>query len=155
MKTQKRVVEYETVYIAEDGKKFDSKNACLIYEKYYKKNILDLVKDYIIFDNKAIENISKNKTPVFCYALMVKRLPIELVQYFRILEEYEMFNDLVPIDENVMYKPLPRLYYCNYSSSYNGDYGWNGWQDIGTTQSITEEIEKLQKHIKIIEELKN
>ena len=155
MKTRKKVIEYETIYVAENGKEFEGKNECLIYEKYYKKNILDLVKNYIVFDSKAIENISKNKTPVFSYALVVKDLPMELKQYFRILKNYELFDDLIPIDENIMYKPLPRLYYCNYSESYNGGYGWNGWEDVGTTESITEEIEKLQKRIKIIEELKN
>ena len=155
MKIKKRVIECETIYVAENGKTFDSKNECLIYEKYYKKNILDLVKDYIIFDNKAIESISKNQTPVFCYALIVKDLPMELKQYFRILKNYDLCDDLIPIDENIMYKPLPRLYYCNYNSSYNGSCGWNGWEDVGTTQSITEKIEKLQKCIKIIEELKN
>ena len=130
MKEQKRIKKYETIYIAEDGWEFNYKSECLIYEKYYKKNILDLVKNYIIFDSNAVEKISKNKTPMFCYALVIKKLPTELEQYFRILERYKIIEDsTIPLDNDIQYKTLPRLYYCDYSDAFNGGCGYNGWKD--------------------------
>lgn len=145
-----KIVE-KVIYIAEDGTKFEDEYICEVYEKYYNCDILDLVKDYIIFDEKAKKAIMKNKTPISGYAVCLKKLPNDMIDYIEMyMKNHHGAEDLIPIcsksGEN-------KLYYCNYCEAMNGGYGWNGWESLGTRSQIEAEINRKEKQLAIFNSL--
>lgn len=146
----KTVVE-EEVYVAEDGTEFNDEYDCETYEMYYKRDILDLVEGYIIFDEEAKERIAENRTPVGCYAICLKQLPERRIYYIQMyIKAHYGATDLIPFcgkyEENV-------LYYCDYSEAMNGRYGWNGWVSLGDKSDIEAEIKRKEKHLAILDSL--
>lgn len=149
-KVSKTVVE-EEVYVAEDGSEFDNKYECEIYEKYYKRDILDLVKGYIVFDEKGKESVAKSETPYGSYAVCLEQLPHEIAYYIETyINMHHKAKDLVPFcgkyDKN-------ELYVCDYSEAMNGRYGWNGWKSLGTKREIEAEINRKERHLAILNSL--
>ena len=149
IKSQK-VIE-KVIYIAEDGTEFKDKYVCEVYEKYYKYDILDLVKDYIIFDEKAKKAIMKNKTPICSYAVCLKKLPDDMIDYIEMyMKTHHGAEDLIPICSKTGEN---KLYYCNYCEAMNGGYGWNGWESLGTRSQIEAEINRKEKQLSIFNSL--
>lgn len=147
---KQKIVEKE-IYIAEDGTKFKDEYVCEAYEKYYKYDILDLVKDYIIFDEKAKKAIMKNKTPMGGYAVCLKKLPDDMIDYIEMyMKTHHGAEDLIPICSKLGEN---KLYYCDYREAMNGGYGWNGWESQGKRSEIEAEINYKQKQLAIFNSL--
>ena len=148
---EKQKIVEKVIYIAEDGTEFKDKYVCEVYEKYYKYDILDLVKDYIIFDEKAKKAIMKNQTPIGGYAVCLEKLPNDMIDYIKMyMKTHYGAKDLIPICSEF---GKNKLYYCNYREAMNGGYGWNGWESQGTRSEIEAEINYKEKQLAIFNSL--
>lgn len=138
MKVVQETIEVKEMYIAEDGRKFKSKNDCLIYEKYGKINLMQLVEKYVKVSATTREKIAKREVPKFEYALGVEEMPYDIQRYLKITK----LDEIVPVvqSKNV-------LYYCDWTNSFSGGYGFSGWIGIGTKDSLETEKSRIQAHL--------
>ena len=139
MKKIEKVVEYE--YVAEDGTVFYNEKDCLCYEKYYKRDFLELISKYYILDSEAKEKIRARQTPVHCYVLCIKTIPLDVANYIAI--HSGLFN----------YNPLPTrqssektIYYYNYRE---------GWKHFYDKDYLENKIKFYEKSLAMFKELES
>lgn len=144
MKKVEKVVEY--VYVAPDGRQFDNEYDCMAYEAYYKKDFLELIKDYVILEEKAKEEIRARRTPIHTYALCVKEMPESLKRYVRIYENtYPIMGKSIPICDCLW---TPSLFYYSYS-----EYGSDGWKNLYGKDYLEKQVKFYEKSLAMFKEL--
>ena len=127
MIVKRRTAYFLTEYIAEDGKSFAYSDECRLYEKFYKKSVYDLIKDYVIFFNEEdIEAAKQNKFNYFSYIYIKKLFPEEVRQYLSLLFRMKRHEEMA---FSSYY--CTGLHYLSIADSLNGGSGYNdGWQHI-------------------------
>ena len=82
MRIEKRATETKCVYVAKNGKQFESEWDCELYEKYAPATIYDILKKYCtIIKEEDIEEYKKNRVPMDSYIIINKKIPYEEERY--------------------------------------------------------------------------
>lgn len=138
MTIEEKVIETRLTYIANDGKVFQRKRDCEVYEKYTPMSIYDVIKDYCIIEEQYIEGFKNNTPGHFSYIIVTKKIPDDKVEYCKLLS-----TDGVP---NLTLKNQePTLFYNDYRNAYAGGYGLNGWREKGSKKEIQNKIKEYEE----------
>lgn len=144
MQVIQEIIEVKEIYVAEDGRKFKSKDACSIYEKYSKIDLMQLVEKYIKVSAATREKIEKREVPKFEYALGVEEMPYDMQRYLKMTQ----LDKIVPI---VTMKNV--LYYCDWTNAFSGGDGFNGWIGVGTKDSLETDKSRIQEQLDVLSKL--
>jgi hypothetical protein len=143
MQVIQEIIEVKETYVAEDGRKFKSKDACSIYEKYSKIDLMQLVEKYVKVSAATREKIDKRQFPKFEYALGLEEMPYDMQRYLKMTQ----LDEIVPIVTG------KNLYYCDWTNAFSGGYGFNGWIDLGTKESLEIKKSRIQAHLDNLSQL--
>lgn len=139
MTIEEKVIGTRLIYIANDGKVFQCRRSCEVYEKYTPLSIYDIIKDYCIIEEQDIESFKNNKPPHFSYIIVTKKIPDDKVDYCKILCPTDGVPNLTLKNQK------PTLFYNDYHNAYAGGYGANGWVEKGTKKDIQNKIEEYEE----------
>ena len=144
-----KTIVIETVvkelYEAEDGKQFDNKTDCEIYEKYYKISLKDLLSPFLSFDNWEEPFTDGN-----CFVF--KEIPEEILLFIRIIFPRSGSNFVFAYKKESwrLEEKDILLFYYDITEIMNG-YGNAYWRFIGTKKSLNAQIKFCRKRIEEIE----
>lgn len=146
---EKRVIQTEDIYIANDGKKFDTEIECLAYEKYYPKTIYEVVKDYIVTNEETLEAFKRNEIPTQAYVIVLKHIPNDIRAYAKTIEVGRCNKSGLPY--NYKEYDYPCLFYNDWSAAYNGFSNASvGWKRMGTESDFKEAMQNFKTYKKLM-----
>ena len=148
MTTEKIAVQYETIYIANDGRQWNSEMLC----KQYEELLADPspIQNLKFFDNKgnSIDVFSLGCIPCFCYLVLtseIKKYHWSVVKAIIGNRENDECSYDLPHFEGVWYN--------DWSNAFNGGCGSNGWARQSSIQSLENEIASCQRKINLLKKI--
>ena len=114
----------ENIYIAEDGTRFTSKDACLHYEEQQRTDKYEELEDYVIFYDRTGNRLDYSRVAIneFCaYFANVIKLPVWGG------DDYEIWSRVVPTELDA--------HCCSFGLGWyisDGDGEWHNWEDFSS-----------------------
>ena len=148
MRVEKIATQYETYYIANDGKQWRCEHLC----KQYEELLADPtpLKKLKFFDGKGepIDVFAIKEIPAFCYLVLTEEPP----KY-----NWEVIKAIIgnrDNDESSYHLPIySGVWYNDWSNAYNGGYGYNGWEVVESIQTLENQIKSRQEKIKLLQKI--
>lgn len=134
-------------YEAEDGREFTREKDCVLYEKYSQIPTQELLSPYLNFEEWGDRpwQIDFNLCVVF------DNVPNEIIDFIALMD-YPRYSSFASCLRNNVYYDEPRLFYYNCADLYNGG-SHAAWEEIGTSSSISRQIERLTAYKESLEKL--
>lgn len=148
MTIEKIATQYETYYIANDGKKWCREDWCKQYEELLADS--SSIKNLQFFngDGEPIDVFALGEIPYFCYLVLTD----EIKNY-----HWSVIKAIIGNKENdeVSYD-LPTskgVWYNDWSEAFNGGYGYNGWKRVDSIEYLENKIKSCQNKIKLLKKI--
>jgi hypothetical protein len=149
MRVEKIPVEFETRYIANDGKVWQTQIECEQYEELLADP--SPLRDLSFFDSNGnpIDIFQMKEIPAFSYLVLtndIKRYQPTVVK--------AIVGD--PYGSYMSSYTLPTrqgIWYNDWSNAYNGAYGSNGWVEQPSIESLQCTINSCQRKIKLFQKM--
>jgi hypothetical protein len=148
MTVEKIATQYETFYIANDGKKWRSEEWCRQYEELLADP--SPIKNLKFFDSEGspIDVFALGEIPPFCYLVLTDTIKH---YHWSIVKEIIGNRDN---DEASYNLPTSKgIWYNDWSEAFNGGYGFNGWRYQDSIETLKAEIKSRQNKIKFLEKI--
>ena len=150
MKIEKVATEYETRYIANDGKMWKSKIECEQYEELLTDS--SPLQKLHFFDKECnpIDIFQLKDIPHFCYLVLEQDIQCYRPEVVKAIVGNNRYDD-------ASYK-LPTtkgVWYNDWSSAYSGGYGRNGWEKLPSIESLQNTISYYKERIEKIKKMTN
>lgn len=148
---KKIIVEtiWEEKYEAEDGKSFDNRAACELYEKYYKIPLKELLSPYLSFDNWEDPFDGTWRGAQQCFVF--KEIPEEIVYFLRLAITSGRTGFDIAYEENSWRLKEGIIYFAYDISGEMSGRGSACWRFMGTKESLNAQIKFCERRIKEIE----
>ena len=148
MTVEKIATQYETYYIANDGKKWRSEELCRQYEELLADP--SPIKNLKFFNSKGepIDVFARGEIPYFCYLVLTdttKEYSWSVIKAIIGNRENDEASYHLPASKGVWYN--------DWSSAFNGGYGYNGWVRENSIEYLEEEIKSCQNKIKLLKKI--
>lgn len=148
MTVEKIATQYETYYIANDGRKWLCEEWC----KQYEELLADPspIKNLKFFDSEGepIDVFARGKIPCFCYLVLTNTIKD---YHWSVIKAIIGNRDN---DEASYHLPNYKgVWYNDWSNAYNGAYGYNGWTTIDSIEALENKIKSCQSKIKLLEKI--
>jgi hypothetical protein len=151
MIVEKIPVEFEERYIANDGKVWRTQIECEQYEELLADT--SPLKNLSFFDKDGnpIDIFQLKEIPAFSYLVLtndIKRYQPKVVKAI-VGDPYgsDMSSYTLPTRQGVWYN--------DWSNAYNGSFGFNGWTQCETINTLLNTIQSCQNKIKFLEKIIN
>ena len=148
MTVEKIATRYETYYISNDGKKWQSKEWCEQYEELLADS--SPIKNLKFFDSdgEPIDVFALGEIPCFCYLVVTDRIK----NY-----HWSVVKAIVGgggNDERTYDLPTSKgVWYNDWSEAFSGGYGYNGWKQEDSIEYLESKIKSYQNKIKFLEKI--
>ena len=150
MTVEKIATQYETYYIANDGKKWRSESWC----KQYEELLADPspIKNLKFFNSKGepIDVFALGRIPCFCYLVLTNKIKDYHWSVIKAIignkENDEASYDL-PTSKGVWYN--------DWSEAFSGGYGRNGWVQEDSIDYLECKIESYQDKLQLLKKITN
>lgn len=148
MKIEKVPVQYETTYVAIDGKQWSTERQCLQYEALL--NDPSPLKKLSFFNGKAepIDIFAQHRIPDFAY-LVIK----EPLQEYDWRVVAKIIGDRNPHEASYTLPTKKGVWYNDWSNAYNGGYGFNGWRKQESVATLERKIKLYQDEIDFLKKI--
>lgn len=148
MTIEKIATQYETYYIANDGREWRCESWC----KQYEELLADPspIKNLKFFDGEGepIDVFARGKIPCFCYLVLTDTLKD---YHWSVIKAIIGDRDN---DEASYHLPTSKgVWYNNWSNAFNGGYGYNGWEQENSIEYLENKIKSCQNKIKLLEKI--
>ena len=148
METIKIPVEYKTYYVANDGKKWKSQKQCEQYEQLLADP--SPLRELSFYDNKGkpLDVFALKDIPAFSYLVLrndIKDYDPEVVKAIIGYSYYSEQSYHLPTTQGIWYN--------DWSNAYSGGYGFNGWVQCDTIDTLLRKIEECQNKIKFFQQI--
>jgi hypothetical protein len=150
MRIEKIATQYETRFIAEDGKRWETEQLCEQYEELLKDP--SPLKALRFFDGNGdpIDVFSLEEIPCFCYLVLTDRINY----HWSVVKA--IIGNIGRSDESSYKLPTSEgVWFNDWSNAYNGGYGYNGWVRVDSIESLENQIKGCQKKIKLLKKITN
>jgi hypothetical protein len=148
MTVEKIATQYETFYIANDGRKWRSEAWC----KQYEELLADPspIKNLKFFNGEGepIDVFALGKIPCFCYLVLtdtIKEYHWSVIKAILGNRANDEASYNLPTSEGVWFN--------DWSEAFNGGYGRNGWVREDSIEYLTNKIKSCQDKIKLLEKI--
>ena len=148
METIKIPVEYKTYYVANDGKKWKSQKQCEQYEQLLADP--SPLRELSFYDNKGkpLDVFALKDIPVFSYLVLRNDIEDYDPEVVKAIIGYSYYS------EQSYHLPTTQgIWYNDWSNAYSGGYGFNGWVQCDTIDTLLRKIEKCQNKIKFFQQI--
>lgn len=148
MTVEKIATQYETYYIANDGKRWHCEERC----KQYEELLADPspIKNLRFFNNEGepIDVFALGEIPCFCYLVLTD----EVNKYHWSAVKAVIGNK--DNDETSYNLPTSKgVWYNDWSNAFNGRYGSNGWERVDSIDYLESTIKSCQNKIKLLKKI--
>ena len=149
MRVEKIPVEFETRYIANDGKVWQTQIECEQYEELLADP--SPLRDLSFFDSNGnpIDIFQMKEIPAFSYLVLTndfKRYQPTVVK--------AIVGEPHGCDTSSYTLPTKRgIWHNDWTNAYNGAYGFNGWVEQPSIASLQCEINSCQRKIKLFQKM--
>ena len=149
MRVEKIPVEFETRYIANDGKMWQTQAECEQYEELLADP--SPLKNLSFFDNDGnpIDIFQLKEIPAFSYLVLSNNIKRYQSTVVRAIVRYPYACDTdsyrLPTEQGIWYN--------DWTNAYNGAHGSNGWVRQPSIASLQCEINSCQRKIKLFQKM--
>jgi hypothetical protein len=148
MTIEKIATQYETYYIANDGRKWRCEEWC----KQYEELLADPspIKNLKFFDGEGepIDVFARGKIPCFCYLVLTSTIKD---YHWSVIKA--IIGDRGNDETSYNLPNYKGVWYNDWSNAYNGAYGYNGWTTIDSIEALENKIKSCQNKIKLLEKI--
>ena len=149
MRVEKVPVEFETRYIANDGKVWQTRIECEQYEELLADP--SPLKDLSFFDNNGnpIDIFQLKEIPTFSYLVLTNDIKRYRPTVVKVIVGVSYGSDMSSYD-------LPTeqgIWYNDWSNAYSGAYGSNGWVRQPSIELLQCKINSCQNKIKLFQKM--
>lgn len=151
MKEERIVVEYDTIYIAEDGTQWNIAEYCQQYEELLKDPSPLKALKFFDRDGNPLDIFALGEIPEFCH-LVIEDSEIKHYHWSVIKAiigdkgDYHKESYILPNRKGI--------YYNEWAGAYNGDYYARvGWKEQKSFEWLEEEIKHCQKEIELYKKM--
>lgn len=149
MRVEKIPVEFETRYIANDGKMWQTQTECEQYEELLADQ--SPLKNLSFFDSDGnpIDIFQLKEIPAFSYLVLTND-----IKRYRSTVVKAIVGNSYGCDTSSYALPTEQgIWYNDWSNAYNGAYGSNGWVRQPSIKSLQCEINSCQRKIKLFQKM--
>jgi hypothetical protein len=148
MTVEKIATQYETYYIANDGKEWRSEEWCRQYEELLADP--SPLKNLKFFDSEGepIDVFALGKIPCFCYLVLtdtIQKYHWSVVKAIIGNRENDETSYNLPTSKGVWYN--------DWSNAFNGGYGSNGWERADSIEYLEIKIKSCQDKINLLKKI--
>lgn len=149
MTVEKIATQYETYYIANDGKKWRSEEWCRQYEELLTDS--SPIKNLQFFNGNGepIDVFALGEIPCFCYLVLTDTIKKDY--------HWSVVKAIIgnrENDEASYHLPTSKgVWYNDWSEAFNGGYGRNGWVREDSIEYLESKIKSCQNKIKLLEKI--
>lgn len=148
MEVIKIPIEFETRYVSNDGKKWKYQKQCEQYEQLLADP--SPLRELSFYDakGKPLDVFALKDIPAFSYLVLkndIERYDPEVV---KAIIGYG-YNS----EESFRLPTTKGIWYNDWSNAYNGSYGFNGWVQCDTIDTLQLTIEECQNKIKLFQQI--
>lgn len=150
MFVEKVPVEFETRYIANDGKVWQTRIECEQYEELLADP--SPLRDLSFFDSNGnpIDIFQMKEIPAFSYLVLTNGIKRYRPAVVKAIVGVSYGNDMSSYD-------LPTeqgIWYNDWTNAYNGGYGSNGWVKQPNIEALQRKINNYQRKIELFQKMK-
>lgn len=148
MKIEKVPVQYETTYVAVDGTQWRTERQCLQYEALLKDP--SPIRELSFFDSYAepLDVFAEHRIPDFAY-LCIKQ-PIQEYDW-RVVAK--IIGDTNPHEATYTLPKYRGVWHNDWSNAYSGGYGFNGWREQESIDTLEHKIMFCQEKIDFLKKM--
>ena len=148
MEIVKIPIEFATQYISNDGKKWKYQEQCEQYEQLLADPSPLRELSFYDGEGKSLDIFALKDIPAFSY-LVLKN---DIERY-----DHEVVKTIVGCwhnsEESFRLPTTKGIWYNDWSNAYNGGYGFNGWVQCDTIDTLRSKIEECQNKIKLFQQI--
>ncbi len=148
MEIVKIPIEFETHYIANDGKKWKCQKQCEQYEQLLADPSPLRNLSFYDSEGKPLDIFALKDIPAFSY-LVLKN---DIERY-----DHEVVKAIVGCwynsSESYCLPTTKGIWYNDWSHAYEGSYGFNGWVRCDSIDTLQHKIESCQNKIKFFQQI--
>ena len=148
MEIVKIPIEFATQYISNDGKKWKYQEQCEQYEQLLADPSPLRELSFYDGEGKSLDIFALKDIPAFSYLVLKNDI-----------EHYdpEVVKTVVGCwhssEESFRLPTTKGIWYNDWTNAYNGGYGFNGWVQCDTIDTLRSKIEECQNKIKLFQQI--
>lgn len=145
---EKIATQFETRYVADDGKVWQTERQCQQYEELL--NDPSPLKALSFFDHKGepIDVFALHEIPYFAYLV----LDHEIQRYDEVVVK-AILGASYGAEQSYALPTREGIWYNDWSQAYSGGYGFNGWREQSSIQTLENRIKAYQEEIKFLKKI--
>lgn len=148
METIKIPVEYETRYVADDGKTWKYQKQCEQYEQLLADPSPLRELSFYDAEGKPLDVFALKEIPHFSYLVLRNDIEHYDPEVVRAIIGHSYYSE-----ESFRLPTTQGIWYNDWSNAYSGGYGFNGWVQCDTIDTLQHKIEECQNKIKLFQQI--
>jgi hypothetical protein len=148
MKIEKIATQYETRYISNDGKMWETEQECQQYEELLADPTPLKKLSFYDSEGNSIDIFARKEIPPFAYLVLTEPIKRYHGKVIKTLLGHRG-ND----DTSFMLPTKVGVWYNDWSEAYNGGYGWNGWKQEPSIDDLQWEVDYRKRKIEFLKKI--